>query len=81
MFTKIKCFNMTVPISIRLINLSTGEILFTKVFDNFTTTQFEHKEKLYRMCDCMLRGIDKLDGDTVRLEIYSNKYPAQASLF
>ena len=37
---------MTLPITIRLVNHKTGEIYATKVVDNFTTTQFEHKEVL-----------------------------------
>ena len=79
MFTLTKYY-MVLPLTVRIINTSTGEILFTEVINNFTTNIFAHKEKMYRFCDCLCRGAEKLD-DTLKLEFYTNKYPSQKDLF
>lgn len=80
MFLFLNLIVMTLPITIRLVNHKTGEIYATKVLDNFTTSQFEHKEILYRWIDCFLRAIDKGE-DMPLLEFYSNKYPSQPDMF
>lgn len=71
---------MTIPINICLWNQHTGEIYAEKVIDNFTTTQFEHKEKLYRWIDCQCRAIDKGESNVV-LTIRANTYPSQPDIF
>lgn len=71
---------MTVPITIRLVNHKTGEIYATKVENNFSTTLFEHKQILYRWCDCLLRAVDAGE-ELPLLEFYVNKYPQDSSIF
>ena len=71
---------MTLPITVRLLNHKTGEIYATKVLDNFTTNQFEHKEILYRWIDCFLRAVDKGE-DMPLLQFYANKYPSNSDMF
>lgn len=72
---------MTVPITARIINTSSGEILFTKVINDFVPSALEYKEKLYRYCDCFLRGCVNLPDDTLKVEFYVNRYPTEQSLF
>lgn len=71
---------MPIPVTVRLVNTSTGEILFTKVFNDFVPGSLECKDILYRYIDCLCRGLDKQD-DTLKLEYYSNKYPAEPGIF
>lgn len=71
---------MTIPVTCQLVNHRTGEIYATQVIDNFTTTQFECKEKLYRWVDCMLRAVDKGE-DSPMLFFTCNKYPQQTTCF
>lgn len=71
---------MTLPVTIQLVNHRTGEIYATHVENDFTTTQFECKERLYRWVDCMLRAVDKGE-DMPALMFYCNKYPQQPNLF
>lgn len=72
---------MLLPITIRMINTTTGEVLLSRVMDNFDPHTYETKDYLYRYIDCFIRGLDKLGEDTLRLELYSNKYPAQPNIF
>lgn len=72
---------MVVPLTTRIINTKTGEILFTKVFDDFVPSGLEYREKLYRYCDCLCRGIEMSDRDTLKMEFYVNRYPDEINLF
>ena len=70
----------TIPIGIRLVNHKTGEIYAESVINNFTTTQFEHKEKLYRWIDCICRAYDK--GEKLpMLQIAFHEYPQEPTIF
>lgn len=68
------------PVCIRLVNHKTGEIYSETVINDFTTTLFEHKEKLYRWCDCLCRAYEK--GEKLpMLQIIFHDYPQEPTLF
>ena len=71
---------MVIPLSVRLLNHKTGEIYADNVINNFQTSQFEHKEKLYRWIDCLCRAVEKGE-DMPMLQITCHKYPLEPSLF
>lgn len=68
---------MKVPLTVRIINAGTGEILHTNVINDFVPDAPEFQNKLYSYCDCLCRGIQKLDHETLRLEFYVNRYPLE----
>lgn len=72
---------MNVPLTVRIINTGTGEILHTNVINDFVPCSLEHKERLYRYCDCLCRGIEKMYHETLRLEFYVNRYPDELNIF
>ena len=72
---------MVFPISVRLINKDSGEVLASNVLNDFSPKALPDRQKLFRWVDLLCDFYVSYPSDDLLIEITRHHYPDELSLF